>query len=71
MNVSASPNRATEAGGDFVIAQIDMCAATGTIRRSRLIADFMFAFTLETGDETIALTSPNIFQFTMNRGFTG
>src|SRR5205085_6457351 len=55
MNIATSANCPAEAGRDFVIAQIDMGAATRAIRRSRLIADFMFAFALKTGNNAIAL----------------
>ena len=69
MDVAASANRSTEAGGDFVIAQIDVCAATGTIGRRRLIADFMFALALETGNDAIALAAPDCFQLLVKRHF--
>ena len=65
MDIAASANRATEAGGDFVIPEIDVCAATGTIGRARRFADFMFAFALETRNEAIALPAPNGFELAM------
>ncbi|MEY2601672.1 MAG: hypothetical protein QOJ36_991 [Verrucomicrobiota bacterium] len=69
MDVAASPNRPAEAGGDFVIAEIDVRAAAGTIARCRLIADFVFALAFETRNEAIALPGPNIFQLSMERQF--
>ena len=65
MDIAASANRATEAGGDFVIAEINVRAATGTIGRARGIADFMFAFAFETRDKAIALPAPNAFELAM------
>ena len=65
MHVAASANRATEAGCDFVIAEIDVRAATGTIGRARGIADFVFTLAFETKDDAIALPTPNGFEFAM------
>src|ERR1700730_6373584 len=59
IHVATSPNRSTEAGRDFVIAEIDVRAAAGTIRRRRLIADFVFAFAFETRNEATALPAPD------------
>ena len=69
MNVAASANRPAEAGGDFVVAEIDVRAATGAIGRRRLIADFVFALTLETRDEAIALPAPDRLKLSMKRQF--
>jgi len=67
MDVAPSANCSTEAGGDFVIAQIDVRAATGAIGRRRLIADFVFALTFEARDGAIALPAPNAFELAMKR----
>src|SRR5438105_3344449 len=69
VDVTAGPNGAAEAGDDLVITQIDMRAAAGAIGRCCLIADFMFAFALETGNEAIALPAPDCFQLSMQRHF--
>src|SRR5205823_844473 len=69
MDVAASPNRPAEAGGDFVIAEIDVCAAAGTIGRRRLIADFVFAFAFETRNEAITLPAPHRLQLSMEGQF--
>jgi hypothetical protein len=69
MDVATSANRTTEAGRDFVIAEIDVRAATGAIGRRRLIADFVFALTFETSDDAIALPAPNRFELAMERQF--
>ena len=69
MDVAASPNRPAETGGDFVIAQIDMRTAAGAVGRRCLIADFVFALTLETRNEAIAMSTPNRFEFSMEGHF--
>ena len=69
MDVAASPNRPAEAGGDFVIAEIDVRAAAGTIGRRRLITDFVFAFAFETRNEAIALPAPHRLKLSMKRQF--
>jgi len=69
MDVAASPNRPAEAGGDFVIAEIDVRAAARTISRGRLIADFVFAFAFETRNEAIALPAPHRLELAMKRQF--
>ena len=69
MDVAASPNRSAKAGSDFVIAEIDVRAAAGTIGRGRLIANFVFAFAFETGNEAIALPAPDALQLSMERQF--
>jgi hypothetical protein len=67
VEIAPRPNAPTEVGRDFVITQINVRAASGAIRRRRLVADFGFAFALETGDDAVALTAPDIFEFTMKR----
>ena len=67
VQIAASANAATETGGDFVIAQINVRAATGTIRGRCLIADFVLSLAFETGDDAITLATPNIFEFAMKR----
>ena len=69
MHIAASANGAAKAGRDFVIAQIDVRAATRAIGRCRGVADFVFAFTFEAGDNAIALAAPYIFQLSMKRNF--
>jgi len=69
MNVAAGPNRPAKAGGNFVIAEIDVRTATGTIGRCRLIANFVFPFAFETGNEAIALPAPHRFKLSMKRQF--
>ena len=71
MDVAASPNRPAEAGGDFVIAEIDVRAAAGTIGRRRLITDFVFAFAFETRNEAIALPAPHRLEPSMERQLRG
>ena len=71
VEVAASADGATKTGGNFVIAEIDVRAATGTIGRCRRVAHFMFAFALETGNDAIALTAPDPFKFSMKRTFFG
>ena len=69
MDVAASPNCPAEAGGDFVITEIDVRTASGTIARCRLIADFVFAFAFETRNEAIALPAPHRLKLAMERQF--
>jgi len=71
MDVAAGANGAAKAGGNFIIAQIDVRATAGTVGRGRLIADFMFAFAFETGNDPISLAIPDPFQLSMEREFFG
>jgi hypothetical protein len=71
VEVAARADGATKTGGNFVIAEIDVRAATGTISRCRRVADFVFAFALETGNNAIALTAPYPFKFSMKRTLFG
>ena len=71
MDVAAGANGAAKAGGNFIIAQIDVRATAGTVGRGRLIADFMFAFAFETRDYAIALPAPHRFKSSMERQFLG
>ena len=66
---AASANAAAETRSDFVVAQIDVRAAAGTICRCRLIADFVLTLAFKTGDDAIALATPDIFEFAMKRNF--
>ena len=59
MQVAAGANRPAKTGGDFVIAQIDVGAASGAVGRCRLIADFMFTLALETRNDAVPLPAPN------------
>ena len=61
MDVAAGANCSTEAGGDLVITKIDVRAAAGAIGRRRLIADFVFTFAFETGNDAITLAAPDCF----------
>ena len=55
MDITAGADRATEAGDDFIIAQIDMRAAAGTVSRCRSVADLVFALAFKAGNKTVAL----------------
>lgn len=70
VNVTTGANRPAEAGGDFVIAQVDVRAATGTVRGRSLIADFVFSFAFEAGDDAIAPVAPNVLELAMKRNFS-
>ena len=67
MHVTASANRSAEAGGDFVIAQIDVRTTPGAVGRGRLVAYFVFAFAFETRNEPIALPAPHRLELSMKR----
>ena len=69
LNVAARADSAAEAGRNLVVAQIDVCAAAGTIGRRGLVADVVFAFALETLDRAISLAAPHRFEFTVKRQF--
>src|SRR5881392_1865789 len=69
VQIAARANGSAETGCDFVIAKIDMCAATGTVRRGSLLADLVFALTFETGDDAILLAAPDVFKLTVKRNF--
>src|SRR5207248_8614558 len=70
MHVTTSADGATKAGGNLVIAQIDMRAATRTVGRCRLIADFVLSFAFETRNDAITLATPNILELAMERNFS-
>src|ERR1700730_18478028 len=48
MNIATSPNGSTEAGRDFVITKIDMCATPGAVCRCGGVTAFVFPLTFET-----------------------
>src|SRR5207244_13464812 len=63
MEFAAGAKRAAKAGRDFVIAQIDVRAATGTVRRHARVADLVFAFALETRHHARARFVPDRAEF--------
>ena len=62
MHVAARSNRPAESAGDFVIAEIDMRAASRADCRRRRAADLLFPFTFEALDNRAALPFPKIFK---------
>jgi hypothetical protein len=62
MHVAARSNRPAESAGDLIIAEIDMCAATGADRRRRGAADLLFPLTFEALDNRAALPFPKILK---------
>jgi len=67
MYIAAGANASTEPAGDFVIAQIYVCAAGRTDCRCRGAGDFLFSFTFETLDNRIGLSLPKILEFAEDR----
>ena len=67
MNNAAGANASAEAAGNFVIAQINVCAAGRTDCRCRSARNFLFAFTFETLDDRIGLALPKILEFAEDR----
>ncbi len=50
MDIAACANRSAEAGGDFVISEIDVALHAGTDCRCRGVADLVFSLAFETFD---------------------
>lgn len=67
MYIAAGANASTEPAGDFVIAQINVCAAGRTDCRCRGARYLLFAFTFEALDDRIGLPLPKILEFAENR----
>ncbi len=62
MHVAPRPDAAAETTGDFVVAQINMRAATRANCRSRRATDLLFPFTFKTLDNQTALSLPKILE---------
>jgi hypothetical protein len=67
MYIASGANASTESAGDFVIAQINVCAAGRTDCRRRGARNLLFAFTFETLDDCITLPLPKILEFAEDR----
>jgi hypothetical protein len=63
MYIAAGANASTETTGDFVIAQINVCAAGRTDCRCRGARYLLFAFTFEALDDRTGLPLPKILEF--------
>jgi hypothetical protein len=63
MKIAARANTAAEVGGNLVITQIDVSAATGTISGGGRLTYFVFPFALKARNQTAALPAPEIFDF--------
>jgi hypothetical protein len=61
VKIAARANASAEAGRDFVIAQIDVRAATWTICRCGGLTDFVFALAFKAGDDAATLPVPDAF----------
>src|SRR5882724_11181146 len=61
IKIPAGANASAEAGRDFVIAQIDVRAATRTICRGSCVTDFLFSLALKTRDSPDPLPVPKAF----------
>jgi len=68
MDVSPRSNRAAETAGDFVVAQINVCAACRADCRSRRATDLLLPFTFETLDNRAVLPFPKILKFAQDGG---
>ena len=68
MDVSARSNRAAESAGDFVVAQINMCAARRADRRGSRATNLLLPLTFETLDNRALLPFPKILKFAEDRG---
>ena len=62
MDVSARSNRAAETAGDFVVAQINVCAACRADCRSSRTTDLLLPLAFETLDNRAALPLPKILK---------
>ena len=67
MHITAGANASTEPAGDFVIAQVNVCAARRTDCRCRGARNLLFAFTFETLDDRSGLPFPKILEFAKKR----
>ena len=67
MYIAAGANASTEPAGDFVIAQIYVCAAGRTDCRCRGARNLLFAFTFEALDNRTGLPLPKILEFAEDR----
>src|SRR6266481_813315 len=68
MHVAASSNCPAETAADFVIAQINMGAASRTDCRRRRVASLLVPFALETLDHPTPLSLPKVLMFMTDRG---
>ena len=68
MDVSPRSNRAAEPAGDFVVAQINMCAACRADCRGSRAADLLLPLTFETLDNRALLPFPKILKFAEDGG---
>jgi len=68
MDVSPRSNRAAETAGDFVVAQINVCAACRADCRSRRATDLLLPLTFETLDNRAVLPFPKILKFAQDGG---
>ena len=66
MHFTAGPYRSAKPAADFVIAKIDMRAATWANGRCRRAADLLFSFAFKTLHHQAALTFPKIVKFLEN-----
>src|SRR4030095_9292687 len=67
MHITAGANASTEPAGDFVIAQINMCAAGRAECRRRCARNLLFPFTFETLDNATCLPLPKVLEFPEDR----
>src|SRR4051812_21437418 len=67
MDFAVRPNRAAEARGDFIIAQVDVLAALRANRRGRGGADLLRGLTIEALDDGAMMLAPESFQFPKKR----
>jgi len=68
MQVAARANASAEASGDFVIAQIDVCAAPRAIGRGSCVTDFVFSLAFKARDGAAPLPMPKAFRFPKTSG---
>jgi hypothetical protein len=68
MDVSPRSNRAAETAGDFVVAQINVCATCRADCRGSRATDLLLPVTFETLDDRAALPLPKILKFTEDGG---
>jgi len=68
MHVAACSNCSAETASDFVIAQINVGAASRADCRCSRAADLVFSLALKTRDYQVALPLPEILKFVTDRG---
>src|ERR1700730_1518574 len=68
MNIATSPNGPTEAGRDFVITEIDVCATPGAVCRCGGVTDFVFPLTFETRHGATSRPAPKSLE-SFGRGY--